>query len=72
MAGMERGINEHQPTFSACFGAAFLSLHPTIYAKVLSKFLPATLEFIREPFPGRLDEQTEHALDWFGNVHTES
>ena len=37
MAGMERGMTEHQPTFSACFGAAFLSLHPTIYAKVLSK-----------------------------------
>ena len=37
MAGMERGMTEHQPTFSACFGAAFLSLHPTTYAKVLSK-----------------------------------
>ena len=37
MAGMERGMVEHQPTFSACFGAAFLSLHPTVYAKVLSR-----------------------------------
>ena len=37
MAGMERGMTEHQPTFSACFGAAFLSLHPTKYAEVLSK-----------------------------------
>ena len=37
MAGMERGMTEHQPTFSACFGAAFLSLHPTAYAKVLSE-----------------------------------
>ena len=37
MAGMERGMTEHQPTFSACFGAAFLSLHPTVYAEVLSK-----------------------------------
>ena len=37
MAGMERGMTEHQPTFSACFGAAFLSLHPTSYAEVLSK-----------------------------------
>jgi hypothetical protein len=37
MAGMERGMTEHQPTFSACFGAAFLSLHPTTYAEVLSK-----------------------------------
>ena len=37
MAGMERGMTEHQPTFSACFGAAFLSLHPTVYAEVLGK-----------------------------------
>ena len=37
MAGMERGMTEHQPTFSACFGAAFLTLHPTIYAEVLNK-----------------------------------
>ena len=36
MAGMERGMTEHQPTFSACFGAAFLSLHPTVYAAVLN------------------------------------
>lgn len=33
--GTERGIKEPQPTFSACFGAAFLSLHPTVYADVL-------------------------------------
>ena len=37
MAGMERGMTEHQPTFSACFGAAFLTLHPTKYAEVLNK-----------------------------------
>ena len=37
MAGMERGMTEHQPTFSACFGAAFLTLHPTVYAEVLNK-----------------------------------
>lgn len=37
MAGMERGMKEHQPTFSACFGAAFLTLHPTVYAEVLNK-----------------------------------
>ena len=36
MAGMERGMTEHQPTFSACFGAAFLTLHPTVYAEVLN------------------------------------
>ena len=37
MAGMERGMTEHKPTFSACFGAAFLTLHPTKYAEVLHK-----------------------------------
>ncbi|PHM74033.1 phosphoenolpyruvate carboxykinase (ATP) [Xenorhabdus kozodoii] len=35
LAGTERGVTEPTPTFSACFGAAFLSLHPTQYAKVL-------------------------------------
>lgn len=37
LAGTERGITEPTPTFSACFGAAFLSLHPTRYAEVLHK-----------------------------------
>ena len=37
LAGTERGINKPTPTFSACFGAAFLTLHPTKYADVLSK-----------------------------------
>ena len=37
MAGLERGMTTHQPTFSACFGAAFLTLHPTVYAEVLTK-----------------------------------
>lgn len=37
VAGTERGITEPTPTFSACFGAAFLSLHPTQYAEVLAK-----------------------------------
>jgi len=36
LAGTERGVTEPTPTFSACFGAAFLSLHPTQYAKVLN------------------------------------
>jgi phosphoenolpyruvate carboxykinase (ATP) len=36
LAGTERGITEPTPTFSACFGAAFLSLHPTQYAEVLT------------------------------------
>lgn len=37
LAGTERGITEPTPTFSACFGAAFLTLHPTHYANVLLK-----------------------------------
>ena len=35
LAGTERGITEPTPTFSACFGAAFLSLHPTKYGEGL-------------------------------------
>ena len=35
LAGTERGIIEPVPTFSAAFGAAFLPLHPTVYAKIL-------------------------------------
>jgi phosphoenolpyruvate carboxykinase (ATP) len=35
LAGTELGITEPTPTFSACFGKAFLSLHPTRYAEVL-------------------------------------
>ena len=37
LAGTERGVDRPTPTFSACFGAAFLTLHPTKYAEVLSK-----------------------------------
>ena len=37
LAGTERGITETTPTFSACFGAAFLSLHPTKYGEELVK-----------------------------------
>ena len=37
LAGTERGITEPTPTFSACFGQAFLSLHPTQYAEELVK-----------------------------------
>ncbi len=37
LAGTERGITEPTPTFSSCFGAAFLSLHPTKYAAELVK-----------------------------------
>ncbi|MBK5074310.1 phosphoenolpyruvate carboxykinase (ATP) [Budviciaceae bacterium CWB-B4] len=42
LAGTERGITEPTPTFSACFGAAFLSLHPTQYAEVLVKRMKAS------------------------------
>ena len=37
LAGTERGITEPTPTFSACFGAAFLELHPTKYGEELVK-----------------------------------
>ena len=42
LAGTERGITEPTPTFSACFGAAFLSLHPTKYAEELVKKMEKT------------------------------
>jgi len=37
VAGTERGVTEPQATFSACFGEAFLPLHPTDYAKLLGE-----------------------------------
>ena len=42
LAGTERGVTEPTPTFSACFGKAFLSLHPTRYAEVLVKRMEAS------------------------------
>ncbi|HXI00111.1 MAG TPA: phosphoenolpyruvate carboxykinase (ATP) [Sphingobacteriaceae bacterium] len=39
IAGTEFGINEPQATFSACFGKAFLPLHPVVYANLLGKKL---------------------------------
>ena len=42
LAGTERGITEPTPTFSACFGAAFLSLHPTKYGEELVKRMEAS------------------------------
>ena len=39
LAGTERGITEPTPTFSACFGQAFLELHPTKYAEELVKIM---------------------------------
>ena len=41
LAGTERGITEPTPTFSACFGAAFLTLHPTKYGQELVKKMEA-------------------------------
>jgi phosphoenolpyruvate carboxykinase (ATP) len=42
LAGTERGVTEPTPTFSACFGNAFLTLHPTQYADVLVKRMQAS------------------------------
>ncbi len=42
LAGTERGITEPTPTFSACFGQAFLELHPTKYAEELVKRMEAS------------------------------
>lgn len=39
VAGTERGVTEPEATFSACFGSAFLTLHPTKYADLLQKKL---------------------------------
>ena len=37
VAGTERGITEPVATFSTCFGAAFMTLHPTVYAELLAE-----------------------------------
>ena len=37
VAGTEMGVTEPVPNFSACYGAAFLSLHPTVYAELLAE-----------------------------------
>ncbi len=37
VAGTEEGVDEPVPSFSACFGAPFMPLHPTVYAEMLSK-----------------------------------
>jgi len=37
LAGTERGVTEPQVAFSACYGAAFLSVHPTMYAHILGR-----------------------------------
>ena len=43
VAGTERGVTEPQATFSACFGAPFMSLHPSVYGKMLKKQLGESL-----------------------------
>ena len=42
VAGTEMGVTEPQPSFSACFGAAFLPLHPAKYAELLGEKLNGT------------------------------
>lgn len=42
LAGTERGVTEPTPTFSACFGKAFLTLHPTQYSEVLVRRMEAS------------------------------
>ncbi len=42
VAGTERGITEPQATFSACFGAPFMPLHPTVYGEMLAEKLKAS------------------------------
>ena len=43
VAGTERGVTEPQATFSACFGAPFMSLHPTVYGRMLAKRIRESL-----------------------------
>ena len=45
LAGTERGVTTPQPTFSACFGEAFLSLHPTKYGEELVKKMEAAWRY---------------------------
>lgn len=42
VAGTERGVTEPQATFSSCFGAPFMSLHPTVYGDLLAERLRAS------------------------------
>ncbi|KKC38286.1 phosphoenolpyruvate carboxykinase [ATP] [Devosia epidermidihirudinis] len=42
VAGTERGVTEPQATFSACFGAPFMPLHPTVYGAMLAEKLKAS------------------------------
>ena len=42
VAGTERGVTEPQATFSACFGAPFMALHPVVYGRLLAERLQAS------------------------------
>jgi phosphoenolpyruvate carboxykinase (ATP) len=42
VAGTERGVTEPQATFSACFGAPFMPLHPSVYGELLAQRLKAS------------------------------
>src|SRR5690606_31044669 len=42
VAGTERGVTEPQATFSACFGAPFMPLHPSVYGRLLEERLAAS------------------------------
>ena len=39
VAGTEKGVNEPEATFSACFGAPFMPRHPSVYGKLLQKLI---------------------------------
>ena len=60
LAGTERGITEPTPTFSACFGQAFLELHPTKYAEELVKKMQ---KMRRQGLPG------QHRLERHRQAH---
>ena len=64
VAGTERGVTEPQATFSACFGAPFMPLHPTVYGDMLAEKLRASR---------RLDLAAQYRLDrrrlWRGQAH---
>ena len=68
LAGTERGITEPTPTFSSCFGAAFLTLHPTKYAEELVKKMKehsATAYLVNTGWNGtgkRISIQTTRAI----------
>ena len=63
LAGTERGITEPTPTFSACFGQAFLELHPTKYGEELVKKMQKVGPRHHRRDPERRGEQGSHQDD---------